>query len=133
MNRNDSQEDEDYRFGLDRNYQPGTDDYEELSDYANLKLAALGLPVVGDPEDNPALRLGRFLIKEYREQSRLLAGHLCPADRRMQDFLDRFFGEEAPQLPHKTFTLDRHGLSRVVSLPVEKNFFKSSIIKSYRV
>ena len=61
MNRNDSQEDEDYRFGLDRNYQPGTDDYEELSDYANLKLAALGLPVVGDPEDNPALRLGRFL------------------------------------------------------------------------
>ncbi len=33
MNRNDSQEDEDYRFGLDRNYQPGTDDYEDLSDY----------------------------------------------------------------------------------------------------
>ena len=42
MNRYDSQEDEDYRFGLDRNSKPGTDDYEEQSDYANLKLAALG-------------------------------------------------------------------------------------------
>ncbi|MGY8714346.1 MAG: hypothetical protein ACKVJ1_10700, partial [Verrucomicrobiia bacterium] len=128
MNQKEAQEDEDYRFGLERNYQPGTPEYEELGDYANVKLASLGLPVVGDPEDNPALRLSRFLIKEYREQSRLLAGHLCPADRRMQDFLDRFFGEDAPQLPPHTFTLDRHGLSRVVSLPLEKNFFQSSII-----
>jgi hypothetical protein len=133
MNQKEAQEDEDYRFGLERNYQPGTPEYEELGDYANVKLASLGLPVVGDPEDNPALRLSRFLIKEYREQSRLLAGHLCPADRRMQDFLDRFFGEDAPQLPPHTFTLDRHGLSRVVSLPLEKNFFQSSIIESYRV
>ena len=38
-----------------------------------------------------------------------------------------------PKLPARTFTLDRAGLARVLSLPVDRDDFSSDIINSYRV
>ena len=115
-------------LGIGQSYAPQTDEYKELVNYANLKLATLGLPPVGDQSENPALRLGKSLIKEYREKVRLLQGHLCPADSRIQGFLERILGEDAPKLPSESFVLDRHGLSRVVSLPRDGDSFSSEII-----
>jgi hypothetical protein len=76
-------------LGIGASYSSGTHENQELVNYANLKLATLALPTVGDQSQNPAIRLSSSLIKEYREKVRLLRGHLCPADRRIQDFLSR--------------------------------------------
>ena len=76
-------------LGISQSYAPQTQGYKELVNYANLKLATLGLPTVGDQSKNSALRLSSSLIKEYREKVRLLRGHLCPADDRIQNFLTR--------------------------------------------
>lgn len=118
-------------IGVD--YNPGSPHHTEAVNAANLKLVALGHPPVGDVDDNPGIRLGGFLIQSYQEQRRLLSGHLCPADRRIQDFLDQVFGEDAPQLPANTFDLDHHGLARVVSLPRDGFTYKNDIIESHRV
>ena len=68
------------------------------------------------------------------KKDRLLGQHLCPADRRIQNFLHDYLQEiTAPKLPTRTFTLDRAGLARVLSLPVDRDDFASDIINSYRV
>ena len=43
-------------LGIGKGYAPQTDEYKELVNYANLKLATLGLPTVGDQSKNSALR-----------------------------------------------------------------------------
>ena len=120
-------------LGIGQSYAPQTKEYNELVNYANLKLATLGLPTVGDQSKNSALRLSSSLIKEYREKVRLLRGHLCPADERIQNFLTRILGTDRPSLPTESFVLDRHGLARVGSLPRDGDLFSSGIIESRRV
>ena len=120
-------------LGIGQSYAPQTKEYKELVNYANLKLATLGLPTVGDQSKNSALRLSSSLIKEYREKVRLLRGHLCPADERIQNFLTRILGTDRPSLPTESFVLDRHGLARVGSLPRDGDLFSSGIIESRRV
>src|SRR5688572_17507954 len=75
-----------------------------------LKLAAMGVQVPEGVGDRDVLDLGRDLFARYREQSRLLSDHLCPADRRVQQFLDRLLGPlgmaQPPRLPANTFILD---------------------------
>lgn len=120
-------------LGIDTSYSECSDEYEELVNYANLKLATLALPTVGDQSHNRALRLSKSLIKEYREKVRLLRGHLCPTDTRIQNFLDKSLGNDRPSLPTESFVLDRHGLARIASLPLNGKSFTSKIIKSQRI
>ena len=49
-------------LGIGISYAPGSNEYEELVNYTNLKLATLGLPTVGDQSNNPALKLGGSLV-----------------------------------------------------------------------
>ena len=88
-----------------------------------LKLAAMGFQVPDEVGDAEVLDLGRDLFARYREQSRLLSEHLSPVDRRIQDFLDDLFmdlkGEKPIRLPSETFLLDRYGLARELSLPLD--------------
>ena len=121
------------QLGIGSGYNLGSPEYNELVNYANLKLATLGLPTVGDQSDNPSLRLSGSLVKEYREKVRLLRGYLCPADRRIQDFLTKILGTDRPSLPTESFVLDRHGLARVTSLPRDDYNFSSSIMESKRI
>ena len=95
-------------LGIGASYSSGTHENQELVNYANLKLATLALPTVGDQSKNPAIRLSSSLIKEYREKVRLLRGHLCPTDERIQNFLSRILGNDRPSLPTESFVLDRH-------------------------
>jgi hypothetical protein len=55
-------------------------------------------------------------------------------DQRIQTFLYDYL-QDAPvtKLPTRTFTLDRAGLARVLSLPIDRDEFSSEIINSYRV
>jgi hypothetical protein len=121
------------QLGIGEGYDLGSPHYQELVNYTNLKLATLGLTTVGDQSDNPALRLSGSLVKEYREKVRLLRGYLCPADRRIQDFLSRILGTDRPSLPTESFVLDRHGLARITSLPRDGYNFSSSIMESRRI
>ena len=69
-------EEKQQQLGIGSGYDLGSPEYKELVNYANLKLATLGLPTVGDQSDNPSLRLSGSLVKEYREKVRLLRGIL---------------------------------------------------------
>lgn len=108
----------------------------KLRTYINLKLAAIGCPVAADRSgDNGFGNLVESLLANHRETSRLLADHQCPADARIQQFLDERLYPTGllPRLPAQTFVLDRHGLARALSLPAEGEKFESEIISSYRV
>ena len=83
----------------------------------------------------PGLRmLFQTLIARAPEKERLLANHLCPADQRIQTFLYDYL-QDVPvaKLPPRTFVLDRPGMARVLSLPVDRDEFSSGILSSYRV
>jgi hypothetical protein len=102
--------------------------------HINVKLALIGcspVPVQGDLEFN---EIAAAMAAQSREKDRLLGQHLCPADQRIQNFVHDYLQEiPAPKLPASTFTLDRAGLARVLSLPVDRDDFASDIINSYRV
>src|SRR5215211_3360898 len=81
-----------------------------------LKLAAMGVQVPADTGDEDVLQLAGDLFARYREQSRLLSEHLCPADRRIQDYIDGLLAAtgfaEPVRLPGETLILDHYGLAR---------------------
>ncbi|HNQ37867.1 MAG TPA: hypothetical protein PKJ58_07900, partial [Prolixibacteraceae bacterium] len=72
-----------------------------------------------------------------REKNRLLSAYLCPADQRIQNFLDGYLSvfkdKVHPRLPSQTFIIDSHGIARALSLPPDKDLFVSDIINSYRI
>ncbi len=110
---------------------------KRLNEYINLRLAALGLPVVRTSAGFDFLELANDLIKNHREKNRLLTAYLCPADQRIQNFLDGYLGEYHtavhPRLPSQTLVIDSHGVARALSLPPDKDLFVSDIINSYRI
>jgi hypothetical protein len=113
-----------------------------LREFVNLKLAARGYPIVGNEADYPFLDLGRSLIASFQEKTRLLSDYLCPADADIEAFLRDYLGDEivagvfadTPHLlPVGALVMERHGISRMLSLPPDHDEFKSSILSSYRV
>jgi hypothetical protein len=100
----------------------------------NVKLSLLGLPPVATGEASQLGDIVASLITQYREKERLLANYLCPADQRIQTFLYDYLQDlPVPKLPMRTFVLDRPGLARLLSLPVDRDEFVSGILSSYRV
>ncbi len=116
--------------------QTATDD--ELYRYINLKLAALGQPTSSATADPEFLELARPLLRNYHQKDQLLGGRLCPADLRIQEYLESYFadtepGQPLPHLPATAFTLDRPGLGRAMSLPPGADSMSSPYLKSYRL
>ena len=102
--------------------------------HINVKLALIGCSPVPLQGDKEFVEIAAAMAAQSREKDRLLGQHLCPADQRIQNFLHDYLQEiPAPKLPARTFALDRAGLARVLSLPVDRNAFSSDIINSYRV
>ena len=91
-----------------------------------LKLAAMGARIPADAGDEEVLHLTGDLFARYREQTRLLSEHLCPADRRIQHYIDSLIQaadlDESVALPSETLILDRYGLARELSLPLGARF-----------
>jgi len=107
---------------------------ERMIDYINVKLALLGLAPVRQPDGAGLNDIVTSLIAQFRQKERLLANHLCPADQRLQTFLYDYLQElPVARLPLRTFVLDRAGMARVLSLPVDRDEFVSGILSSYRV
>jgi len=111
--------------------------HEELFRYINLKLAALGQPFSDSTADRHALEIAGPLLRNYYQKDQLLGYRLCPADARVQAFLDAYLQDVmpdgAPRLPGNTFVLDRPGLARVMSLPPDQDTLASPYLRSYRV
>jgi phosphoenolpyruvate carboxykinase (diphosphate) len=108
----------------------------ELVEYLHLKLAALGQPFPKNSSDARFLQLARPLLRNHYEKERLLGDYLCPADTRIQSFLDSHLSDcpdGPPRLPASTFILDRAGLARAMSLPPDAHSFSSPYLRSYRV
>ncbi len=102
--------------------------------HINVKLALIGCSPVPLQGDKEFVEIAAAMAAQSREKDRLLGQHLCPADARIQTFLyDYLQDAPVPKLPARTFTLDRAGLARVLSLPVNREEFSSDIISSYRV
>ncbi|MGH7975257.1 MAG: hypothetical protein ACREC8_01205, partial [Limisphaerales bacterium] len=102
--------------------------------HINVKLALIGcqpVPIKGDAE---FAEIAAAMAGQSREKDRLLGHYLCPADQRIQTFLyDYLQNVPVTKLPARTFTLDRPGLARILSLPLDRDEFHSDIISSYRV
>ena len=103
--------------------------------YINLKLAAMGAPTAGQTEGSKFHEIAGSLLAHHRQKERLLSNYLCPADWRIQQWLDEYIYpvSEPVRLPARTFVLDRHGLARALSLPVDGDEFHSEIVSSYRL
>ena len=111
---------------------------KRLQLYINLKLHSSGLPACEAKDcDNDFFSIADDLLQSYREKSRLLSQYLCPADQRIQDFLDDYLSDSGsdnkPLLPSNTLILDRHGVARELSLPADGDYFESEFVKSFRV
>ncbi len=101
-----------------------------------LQLAAMGHRCELNT-DRSYLSIADSLLKNYSEQRRLLAEYRCPADQRIQDFLNDYFARNdvdvTVSLPGETFTLNAPGIARELSLPLDANKYQSSLLESYRV
>ncbi len=109
---------------------------EELQ-FINLQLASLGQPICDIKTEQTYLKIAENLLKNYSQQRRLLAHYRCPADQRIEDFLNAYLvknGLKEPiYLPQETFVLQRKGLARELSLPFQFTEFHSAYIDSYRM
>jgi hypothetical protein len=112
-------------------------DLGELLRYINLKLVALGLPSSLSTADPYFLEIAGPLLRNYYQKDQLLGDRLCPADTRIQQFLDAYLNDVCPdgaaRLPSNSFVLDRPGLARVMSLPPGADQFASPYLHSYRI
>lgn len=110
---------------------------ERLIQYINLKLAALGEPVFGSLHDKEFIELARDLIYNHQEKNRLLSNYLCPADQRIQNFINNYFSDTdeecSVRIPSDTFILDHHGIARMLSIPPDQNEYHNGPVSSYRI
>src|SRR5437764_15422882 len=110
---------------------------QELIRYINLKLVSLGLPTSRSTADTQFLEFAGPLLRNYYQKNQLLGDRLCAADARIQAFLDAYLHDLHPggaaRIPVETFSLDRAGMARVMSLPPGIDSFSSPCVNSYRV
>ncbi|MBI4889432.1 MAG: hypothetical protein HY821_02330 [Acidobacteria bacterium] len=103
----------------------------------NLKLASLGQPTTHGSDHAGFLELARPLLRNYYVKDQMLGGHLCPADLRIQSYLNAILAKicptGVPPIPARTFVLDRPGLARAMSLPLRTDYCHSPYLESYRV
>ncbi|VAW50853.1 FIG00945414: hypothetical protein [hydrothermal vent metagenome] len=87
--------------------------------------------------DRGYLAVADSLLKNYSAQRQLLAEYRCPADQRIQNFLNDYLqknGVDAEiKLPGETFNLNEAGIARELSLPFDRNTYKSELVESYRL
>ncbi|CAM3021984.1 hypothetical protein [Rariglobus hedericola] len=108
---------------------------EKLRLAINLRLGMLGCASAGGDDEVDMAGIAAPLFAQQRELSRRLAQQLPPVDERIQHFLNTYLAETgpAPRLPSRTFILDRPGIARELSLPVDGDTVDSPLLKSYRL
>lgn len=107
-----------------------------LVEFIRLKLIAHGQPAPAGLENSESAGAERILRTQYQRLKDMDAVR-CPVDRRIEDFLQKHFegcaATDSLRLPDATFVLDRHGISRELSLPFGGDHYENSLVNSYRV
>lgn len=127
--------DREQSLGLDKKFDNPEKERERLQLYINLKLASTGQPVSHSGDDE-FMSIAHDLLKSYREKNRRLHNYQCPADKRIQKFLNKYLkdcDDQTPKLPSNTLVLDRYGVARELSIPSDSDKFTSDIVSSYRI
>jgi hypothetical protein len=87
--------------------------------------------------DRSYLAVADSLLKNYSAQRQLLAEYRCPADQRIQNFLNDYLKRNGVdvevKLPGETFNLNEAGIARELSIPYRSNTYKSDLVESYRL
>ncbi len=124
-------------IGFRVSHDGGLDERRQLRHLIDLQLVATGLRrrVVGPHAE--FAEIARGLLDHHLEMARLLTDHRCPADQRIEAFLAEHLGDlgldQPIRLPGTTFRLDRHGVARELSLPVDGDHFQNDLVDSYRL
>ena len=115
---------------------PRKETREQRLQHICLQLAALGHDCQMGT-DRGFISVADSLLRNYSQHRRLLINYRCPADKRIEDFLNDYLKrhgvDETIQLPWDTFSLLKPGLAREMSLPVASNHYKSPLLESYRL
>ncbi|EAQ80254.1 hypothetical protein [Blastopirellula marina] len=123
-------------FGAPQTKKQRSAERSRLIRYINLQMIANELPPPLHEKETEFADLVKGLLANYHEKSRLLRDVPPPIDCRIEAFLSDYFSDTdvGPlQLPRRSFVLDRHGVARELSLPVQGNKFESELVKSYRI
>lgn len=131
---------EQYRQALGLDEQGGAtvhQDRDELLRYLNLQLIANGFPAALNESEKGFADIAKGLLANHQQKNRMLRGSRCPADYRIENFLQTHFddveGGESLRLPDRTLALDHYGLARELSLPIDRDEFQNDLVQSYRV
>ena len=127
------------QLNINRFTQPerrGVDQRQLKLQHICLQLSAMGHTCQMNT-DRSLLSVADSLLRNYSQYRRLLIDYRCPADQRIQDFLNHYFLrnqiDTTINLPGETFSLLEPGLAREMSLPLEENQYQSPLLDSYRV
>ena len=124
-------------LGWRRDVADSAEERQRLRIYIAFQMASAGLtpPDQASGADSLAA-LSTGILDSLKEKNRLLAEHRAPVDSRIEAYLNHYFGKlvrDAPlRLPSRSLTLDRHGMARELSLPVNGQVFKNELVESYR-
>lgn len=122
-------------FSTDPDHQPPSRD--DVLRYIALKLIANGLPLPRKRDGSDRSLDAELLLETYHKRLARLHAIQSPADQRIEGFLQRYFdGVCDPghlRLPTRSIVLDRHGLARELSLPIDGHSHQSEYLSSYRV
>ncbi len=104
---------------------------ETLIEGINLRLAMTGCPTFGNGHLSRLPGLAGPMFSRQKETMRLLADYLCPADWRIDHFLNEYLYDTGLTIkwPARTFVLDSPGLARELSLPPDRDEFVSDIMR----
>lgn len=130
-------------FGMEKKKQKKQKRHD-LIQYINMKLVSLGFEPVIRKEgnikaiaDDKFLNVANNLIQNYRSKARFLQNYYCPADTRINNYINKYFNDidfvKELTLPATSFILDQAGMARELSLPPDENIFKTPHLESYRI
>jgi len=109
---------------------------QRRSRYVALKLIANGLPCPDLPDADAQAIDAERLLGSYHHRLKQLDPARCAADMRIESFLHSHFqhvGGGPLRLPDRTVVLDRHGLARELSLPLDGDTYSNDQVSSFRV
>ncbi|MEX0866225.1 MAG: hypothetical protein WD030_02635, partial [Pirellulales bacterium] len=105
--------------------------------HINLQLLANDLPSAATRLDDAMLDVAAALLDNYREKARILLDERMPVDARIEAYLEQHFADlklsEPLRLPPQTVVLDRHGMAREMSLPIDGDAYENELVSSFRV
>ena len=123
-------------LGWDRELSADSNEQDRLRSYIAFQMASAGLAPPSECHSDEMAAFSAGILESLREKNHLLAEYRAPIDERIEHYLNDHFasvvGDRTLRLPSRSLTLDRHGMARALSLPIDGHEFKNELLSSYR-